>query len=422
MAIMSLVCLLIVIVLAAFMKRNVGLLGLIFAFICAAIYGEGTSFFSGFPTNIVMILIGTGYLFGIANDNGTMENLAKLFLRLIKGRVALMPFAFGILGLVLTAIGASSFTMCLLILPIAMTIAEEKNISPLMMAIIVTCLTIAGDYSPIASFGLFIEEYFLTEAGVSGIAGHVFATTIVTYLLVCVVVYILLGGLKLWKQGSVATAEGSLDTAEKITFDSKQKMTLGGVLAFVVLVLVFPNLHTGLLALSIGVVLSILGCADEDEVIKRLPWGVILLISGVTLLVTLVRSSGGMDILINAAAKIASPGTITIVIGVIACFVAAFTSNMGIVFPTFMPMILPLIAEVGGFDMAQLPYLLTTFAVATCLPDVSPISTMGAIALSSASAGVDKDKLFRQMLTFAAIMIVVAPFITLAVAKIIPLF
>ena len=66
------------------------------------------------------------------------------------------------------------------------------------------------------------------------------------------------------------------------------------VIAALVLGVIVLNLDPGLTAIAGAVVLTLGRAADERAAIKAMPWGVIMMVCGVTLLVTLLQRTGGM--------------------------------------------------------------------------------------------------------------------------------
>ncbi len=72
-------------------------------------------------------------------------------------------------------------------------------------------------------------------------------------------------------------------------------MTLVGIAVLVIGVFFF-KLDIGLGGFLVGTVLILLGAADEDKAFKAMPWGAILMVTGVTVLIQLMSKIGGMDL------------------------------------------------------------------------------------------------------------------------------
>jgi len=97
-------------------------------------------------------------------------------------------------------------------------------------------------------------------------------------------------------------------------FDTKQKITLVGMGALVIGVILF-KLNVGLLAFTIGVILLALKVSTEKRVVAGIPWSTLILVTGVNVLMNIVIQLGGIDLLANGLASLMTPLTAPSVIG-----------------------------------------------------------------------------------------------------------
>ncbi len=97
--------------------------------------------------------------------------------------------------------------------------------------------------------------------------------------------------------------------------------------------------------------LILLGAGDEDKAFKAMPWGAILMVTGVTVLIQLMSKIGGMDLFATIMAKQSTPYTATLVVGFWAALISAYASTIGIILPAFVPMAPDLLAKIGGTDL-----------------------------------------------------------------------
>ena len=81
----------------------------------------------------------------------------------------------------------------------------------------------------------------------------------------------------------------------------------GGVLAVLVIVVVRFDMQVGMAALTGATILSIAGAAEEKETIKRMPWNVVLMVCGVTVLIGVLERTQGMDLFTDLLARVSSP-------------------------------------------------------------------------------------------------------------------
>src|SRR5262245_28956698 len=86
---------------------NVGVLSLTLAWLIG-VYLGGMSLdgvLEGFPTSLLVTLVGVTLLFSIAECNGTLGRVTGRAVRLCRGNAGLLPFMFFGLGLVISTIG-----------------------------------------------------------------------------------------------------------------------------------------------------------------------------------------------------------------------------------------------------------------------------------------------------------------------------
>jgi di/tricarboxylate transporter len=174
------------------------------------------------------------------------------------------------------------------------------------------------------------------------------------------------------------------------------------ILAWVVGVLVF-KLSLGLSAFAGVALLIALRAVDERQAIARVPWTIVLMVCGVSVLVAVLEATGGMELFTALLARLASPGTLNGVIAFITGAISTWSSTSGVVLPAFLPTVPGLVAQVGGGDPLAVALSIN---VGSSLVDVSPLSTLGALCVAAA-ADEDAAKLFRQLLGFGLSMIVV---------------
>jgi di/tricarboxylate transporter len=185
-------------------------------------------------------------------------------------------------------------------------------------------------------------------------------------------------------------------------FDRRQKITGLVILLWVVGVLGF-KLNLGLSAFAAVILLIALRAAEERQTIARVPWTIVLMVCGVSVLVAVLEQTGGMDLFTSLLAKLASPASINGVIAFITGAISTWSSTSGVVLPAFLPTVPKLVAQVGGGDPLAVALSIN---VGSSLVDVSPLSTLGALCVAAAAEG-DAGKLFRELLAFGLSMIFV---------------
>nr|WP_255375401.1 SLC13 family permease [Saccharomonospora sp. CUA-673] len=223
----SILVLAVVFVIATTRSINMGALAF------AAAFGVGTlaagmdadAIFAGFPGDLFVVLVGVTYLFAIARANGTTDWLVHASIRLVGGRLALIPWVmFGVTG-VLTAIGAVSPAAVAIVAPIALNFARKYGISPLLMGAMVVHGGQAGGFSPISIYGTIVNGIVARE-GLPGNEIVLFLASVIVNLAIAAIVFVVCGGLKLSRSADRALAMAGAATHAAETAETAETGTL----------------------------------------------------------------------------------------------------------------------------------------------------------------------------------------------------
>jgi di/tricarboxylate transporter len=416
-AVLSLVALAIAIIITIWFDTNLGTLALGLSFLIAFVLGDWSAgdIVRQYPTNLFILLAGVTYFFGIANANGTMEKICKYAIKSVRGNVALLPIVLFFVAFVVSSIGPGQVSTAALFAAPVMALALETKIPLLLMALVVGNGAQAGAMSPIAPNGIVgngvIAGLNWGEGALAGMTAPDWAmpmwiNMLIVHVAVAAIAYFVCGGLKLWKRGK--ENPGELQSLKNIVvepFTTKQKITLVAILVFIVLV-IWQNWHLGLTGFFLGSILIIARIGDEKAAIKTMPWGAILLVTGVTVLVNLMSEIGGMDLFAELMAVQSNPTTVTLIAGFWSGLISAYASTSGVIMPAFLPMA-PLLLERIGAAMTDLLPLVTSIVVAGHLTDMSPLSTTGAVFISGCPDSVDRKPLYRGMIVWGMSMAVI---------------
>lgn len=405
---MSLIALFIAIVISCTTSLNIGTLAIGLSLIVGYYFGgvKLAEIVRGYPTSLFIMLAGVTYLFAIAQVNGTLEKISKYAIKTVRGNVALLPIVLFFLAFALSSMGPGQITISALLAAPAMLLAEEVGISPLLMALVVGNGAQAGAMSPIAPPGI-ISASILSKMGITGVSMVLWMNMLITHVAVSVLAYFLFGGLKLLRLKDTGQRE-TLRNLQVEPFTMAQIYTIIGV-GILILGAVFFKLDIGMGAFMIGAVLSLIKAVDEGKAIKAMPWGTILMVTGVTVLVQLMSQVGGMDLFASIMAKVSTAYTVTMVAGFVSGLVSAYASTTGVILPAFLPLAPNLLAKVGGTDLMA---LISSIVVCGFVVDLSPLSTTGAVFIANAGPKADKNKLFRNMLIWGLSMSVVGAIVS----------
>jgi di/tricarboxylate transporter len=380
-------------------ELNVGVLGLALAWV-VGVYAGGMGLndvLSGFPTQLFLTLAGVTLLFTQAQLNGTLDRVAHAAVRICRGNVGLMPVMFfGLAGLIATA-GPGNVATASMMAPMAMAVAGRAGIPPFLMAIMVGNGAQAGALSPVAPTGIIVTG-IMDRIGLGGFELRTYLANFLAHALVGFAGYFLFGGWKLF----TSRYEGSTAPAEAQAMSSSHWITLGTIAVVLVTVLI-GNANIGMAAFAGAVVLASLRVADHDQAVRRMPWQVIVMVCGVSVLVALLEKTKGLDLFTELLAAIATPGTLTGVIAFVTGVISVYSSTSGVVLPAFLPTVPGLVARLGGdaFGVAS------AMNVGAHLVDMSPLSTTGAMCLAGISDPAQVRPTYNKLLAWGMSMTVI---------------
>ena len=186
-----------------------------------------------------------------------------------------------------------------------------------------------------------------------------------------------------------------------MTFDRTHLTTLGTIAALIFGV-IFLGVDVGLGAFGGAVLLSLLKAGDEMEAVKHMPWRVIMMVCGVTVLISVLDATGGLDLFTDILARAAAVAP-TFIIAASTGFISLYSSTSGVVLPAFLPTVPGLVEQLGVEPLA----LASAMNVGGHLVDVSPLSTLGALCMAAAHPSVDSRALFNKLMVWGLSMTVV---------------
>jgi di/tricarboxylate transporter len=404
--VLSIVAFAVAIIISCVSEMNVGFLSIALAFIVGVIFGgmRVADVAAGFPVTLFLILVSVTLFFSQANVNGTLDKIAKLSVKLARGNLGMIPVVFFFLAVALASVGAGNIATTALLAPVAMTVAGNMGISAFLMTVCVCCGANAGALSPFAPTGI-IANGLLARIGITNQELPVFFNNFVAEGFVGLSGYFLLGGYKLFSRHSSPKAE-RLDDAlvgSEGPFTWNQKLTLVLMAAIVLSVSIF-KMDVGMAAIIAAVIMTLCRAASEEAAVKAMPWNVILMVSGVTLLVSILEKKGGMDLFTTILARFSTQKSVTGVMGFVTGLISVYSSSSGVVLPTFLPTIPSLITKIGGGDPMAIA---SSVNVGAHLVDVSPLSTLGALCIANAAASENRRALFNKLMIWGLSMSVV---------------
>ncbi len=392
---------------------NMGALAFVMAFVVGGLYADmsAASILAGFPGDLFVTLVGITYLFAIAQSNGTIDWIVRQAVRSVRGHTAAIPWMMFLVTALLTGVGAVSPGAVAIIAPVALRFSQQYRINPLLMGLMVIHGAQGGGFSPMSVYGG-ITNQVVQRAELPGSDMHLFIASLCFNLIVAVVIFFVLGGRGLLTRGAdqpvPADAGDIAGTAGTERLNHQQVLTLIGLVALGVGALVF-ELNVGLVAITIAVVLTILFPKDQARAVEQIHWSTVLLICGVVTYIAVVQKAGAVAWVGESVSKAGAPLIGALLLCYVGGIVSAFASTVGVL-GAIIPLAVPLLL-LGQIDAVS---VVAALAISSSIVDVSPFSTNGALVLASAH-GIDRAVLYRQLLTYSAVVVALAPLAAWAV-------
>jgi Na+/H+ antiporter NhaD/arsenite permease-like protein len=426
--ILSLLVLVCMFVLASFMSINLGILALVAAFLIGSIAGglDVDALVSGFPGNLFILIVGVTYLFTLAQENGTLQRIIDGAMRLVRNRVAAIPWLMFVLAAFVAAAGALSAASVAIVAPIALRCAAQYKINPMLMGLMVVQGATAGSFSPLSPFGA-ITNGLLTDNDLPTRPLGLFVNSLLFNVVMAGVVFVIFGGIQLVRDrrrqtdrdepaepvepgepgGATAGAGPAVAVATETTRATAtdvlhQVVTIAAIVGLVASTMLW-GLDVGFVALTAAVVVTMLSPSRYADCVKRVPWSPVLLVCGVITYVGVLEQIGTIDWLSDVLTSGGNPTLTALAACYIGGVISAFASTAGVLGAS-IPLAIPVL------EQGMLPMLgtISAIGISSSVVDVSPLSTNGALLVAN-QTGMDPKVFFRKLLLWSVFVIAVAP-------------
>ena len=408
---------------------NMGLLG----FVAAAgvgglvLHQAPEEFLAGFPVDLFLTLVGLTYLFGFAQNNGVIEVIVHWCVRLVGGRTSLMPWIFFALTAILIALGAL-FAVAI-IAPLALSFARKHRINQFMVGLLVVHGALAGAFSPISVYGIFINDY-LAKNGLTPTPLSLFLAPLIFNLIFALVVYFVLHrrpGLRAEADDALSAETKSPDSGspeiqspgtgnsavktDTVRLTRSQVPTLIGLIAMALSVLIF-SWDVGIVTITIAIVLTFINPAAGKAAMTKVSWSVVILITGVLTYISVLQAAGTVEWVSAGISAIGIPLLAALLLFYMSGLISALASSLaiiGVVIALAVPFLESGDVHVGGFVAA--------LAIAATIVDISPFSTNGAMLLANVHSTI-RDRYYKQMIGYSGLMCLIGPGLAWVVAAV----
>jgi di/tricarboxylate transporter len=382
----SLAALVLAIAVSCTARVNVGILAIALAWGLGLLTGAGAELVTAsFPASLFLTLAGVTLLFALTEANGTIDRVATAALRLARGDARLLPWLLFLIASALAGAGPGAIAAVALVAPMGMAVGRRAGLSPFLSALMVVNGANASNLSPVSAVGI-VANAKIAEAGLGAHELKVWAANFFAHVLVTAAAYLALGAYR--ARGGAPPGGAPAPSAGL----SRAQWATARVVVW--------RLPFGASAFAAALVLVLTGAADEAAGLKRLPWSAVMMVSGMSLLVTAVEKTGGMELFTSLLARLATPASVNGVMALVTGLISTYSSTSGVVLPTFLPTVPGLLRELGGGEPLALALSIN---VGASLVDSSPLSTLGALCVAAAAAEAAKD-LFRKLMIWGLSM------------------
>lgn len=382
-------------------KINTGLLAIAFAYIIG-VYDLKLSpdaVIALWPVSIFFTIFAVTLFFSVAIENGTLEKISERFLHRSRGATWGLAFVFLLTAIVISGLGAGFYAVMVFLCPAALLISTQVKIEPLVAGLAVVVGAQAGSNFMSSLNGIIYRGLF-EKIGFS--SGRAFTFSFAIFIAYLVLVILVIGGLTLFfrrrahAQSGTAHQKGYVATSDPEPFDMKQRMTLWLIGLFLLLALVPSIIHVlgpslswaaklnndmdvPLLTVVLTVVAMLIGVVDRRAVINRIPWNILIMITGVGMLIQVAVTAGTINDIAHWLSTGAVPTfLIPLLLALAAAVITSFGSFIGITAPALFP-IIPVVAHMTGLS-PELLFICTTISGLSMA--ISPYSEGGAMVLS----------------------------------------
>ncbi|MYN13958.1 SLC13 family permease [Pusillimonas sp. TS35] len=388
-------------------KINIGFFAIIFAYLIGS-FGMGmksSQVIEFWPIKIFFIILAVTLFYNFAMANGALEKLANHLLYACRRFPAALPLAVFAAATLIAALGAGFYTVLAFMAPMTLLLCQKTGMSKVIGGMAVNYGALAGANFMTSQSGV-IFRGLMERAGVS--APDAFANATAAFAATLLLPIVVIGGYLLLRRGGLNI---QIAAEKPAPFDGKQKQSLILIVTLMAILLVVPMLSIlfpdsaqikylnskidiAFLAIIFAVISLFLKLADERKVVAAVPWGTLIMICGVGMLIEVAIKAGVIDVLSHWVSATIPVMMIPLAMCIIGAIMSLFSSTLGVVTPALFP-IVPAIAAATGYNPMILFVCIIVGAQSSA---ISPFSSGGSLILGSAPQDADKAALFNDLL------------------------
>jgi di/tricarboxylate transporter len=399
--------LVLIFVLGTLRSINLGILSLAATFIVGTLLtGESVAdMYRGFPVDLLILLVGVTYLFGIAASNGTIERVVTAAAASVRGQRALIPWIVFVLAAIPTMAGALGSAAAAMLAPIALRLAERCSLDRRMIGLMVLHGSACGNFSPLNALGAIVLQG-AARSGLEVSAAALFLANVGYNVVLGAAIFVWFGGLQLGKHAGPDPPTDIEASATPAASTRAAHLATAVALVLVAVLALVYGWSIGFVALLAAAALHALFPQSSQGAERRIPWDVVLLVCGIVTYVSALQRAGTVDAIGAGIIALDSPLLGALLICAVGAVTSAFASSAGIL-GAMIVLAAPFMAQ-GAVSVTGLAIAL---AISATVVDSSPFSTAGALVVANTAAA-ERAAVYRGLLAWAAVMVVTAPLAT----------
>jgi di/tricarboxylate transporter len=396
-----------------------------------------------FPSSLVVLMLGVTFLFGHAQRSGAIDRIINWAVRMTGRRDWALPWIMFLLAASLSAIGVLPAASLAITIPVAMRTAQLRGISSALMGTVIISGGMGGGFSPLTVWSQLLTST-VAHAHRSISASGLFGLEISLNLLVAVVAFVVFGGLRLFRAAADAPAAADIPKGISLEDEARgpnasagnafpresgggttvavknapaaqttqaadgnrlyQFVSVLAIVVFVTTVLVFSP-DVGLLAFGLATVVQLIIRPDEKEVIRSLPWGVVLTVTGVLLYVGLLEEIGTFKTIADHLSGIGNQVLTFLAISLVGALFATLEPSAVAVLGLFIALAL---RAVPGMNGTALLLFVCQFSWAIVCVSTSPYHLSGGLVIATTPEN-QQQSLFRKLLVWTIALVLAVP-------------
>lgn len=397
----------------------IGLISMTFAYIIG-VFGLGlktSAVVAMFPAKILFTIIGICWLFGYANENGTLRQITLYLVYKFRKFPSILPWIFFLIAGVICMTGASPYAPNAVLMPIIISICLATGMSPLFGSLMVNLGAYIGAQVPWGQ-GASIQRGILEASEHAGEIDAILWNGYISCTLFAVIsgilTFVLFRG---WK--AKVTDTDFIQKPEPMT--PAQKKTFVLILALVVLMVV-PSLlgllgvssmaalskkmDISLVCIALATIAAFLKLADAKTVVNRhIPWNTLMMLAGVSMLVGVASEGGAVDLIGTWIGGNVPAGMLVPMFTLLAAFMSVFAAGSSVVVPTLFVLVPSVLSTATGVNYHA---MYAGIAIGANASAVSPFSGGGSLTLANIKQDDIREKMFMPLILSAVVLSIVA--------------